>query len=203
MIPQLPSVIIHVEAFSPTTSPPVFANLSTDKMCFTKTKAFKGRGYNLKRSIVEAGWRWRGGFLQKDFKVLTFAHCIRYFLSLAWKWTCQFYCALKEIFFLGTFCRRMLWDAAEGHSQDKKDSRKYWVTINRFDFSLGIYQGPSGFTLIAPCRSQGRGGRRIADWTRITSLVSVNGLFQPIGNKNKSEIYNGVLFCFLSVVKPK
>lgn len=123
MIPQLPSVIIHVEAFSPTTSPPVFANLSTDKMCFTKTKAFKGRGYNLKRSIVEAGWRWRGGFLQKDFKVLTFAHCIRYFLSLAWKWTCQFYCALKEIFFLGTFCRRMLWDAAEGHSQDKKDSK--------------------------------------------------------------------------------
>lgn len=172
-------------------------------MFHTKTKAFKGRGYHLKRSIVEAGWRWRGGFLQKDFKVLTFAHCIRYFLSLPWKWTCQFYCALKEIFFLGTFCRRMLWDAAEGHSQDKKDIRKYWVTINRFDFSLGLYQGPSGFTLIAPCRSQGRGGRRIADWTRITSLVSVNGLFQPIGNKNKSEIYNGVLFCFLSVVKPK
>ena len=202
MIPQLPSVIIHVEAFSPTTSPPVFANLSTDKMCFTKTKAFKGRGYNLKRSIVEAGWRWRGGFLQKDFKVLTFAHCIRYFLSLAWKWTCQFYCALKEIFFWDRFVGGCCGTQPKDIAKIRK-IRKYWVTINRFDFSLGLYQGPSGFTLIAPCRSQGRGGRRIADWTRITSLVSVNGLFQPIGNKNKSEIYNGVLFCFLSVVKPK
>ena len=165
-------------------------------MFHTKTSAFKGRGYHLKRSIVEAGWRWRGGFLQKDFKVLTFALCIRYFLSLAWKWTCQFYCALKEIFFLGTFCRRMLWDAAEGHSQDKKDSRKYWVTINRFDFSLGLYQGPSGFTLIAPCRSQGRGGRRIADWTRITLLLVSMDCFSQSETRTSQKFTMECFFAF-------
>ena len=138
----------------------------------------------------------KGWFLSERFQGIDFRSLHQVFPLLGMKINMSILLCAKRDFFLGTFCRRMLWDAAEGHSQDKKDSRKYWVTINRFDFSLGLYQGPSGFTLIAPCRSQGRGGRRIADWTRITSLVSVNGLFQPIGNKNKSEIYNGVFFCF-------
>ena len=170
---------------------------------FHKDESIQGSWISFKKINSWSRVKVKRWFPSERFQGIDFRSLHQVFPLLGMKMNMSILLYAKRDFFLGTFCRRMLWDAAEGHSQDKKDSRKYWVTINRFDFSLGLYQGPSGFTLIAPCRSQGRGGRRIADWTRITSLVSVNGLFQPIGNKNKSEIYNGVLFCFLSVVKPK
>lgn len=87
----------------------------------------------------------KGWFPSERFQGIDFRSLHQVFPLLGMKMNMSILLCAKRDFFLGTFCRRMLWDAAEGHSQDKKDSRKYWVTINRFDLQSRTLSRPFGF----------------------------------------------------------